>query len=572
MIKNNSVIEDALFQIQNLEESLNKNAQGILSSTMRREIGSLVKESLLEQDEVEDEDDVDVDVSTMDDLEDIDADTDNLDDVDDEDDFSLDVDDTEDDMMDLPTMDSDEDTIDLTKASDAEVLRVFKAMGDEDGVIVKKENNMLHLSDNENDTEYLIQLGESDMPMRDSMMDDMPMRGSMRGSRMDDIPMRGSMKGSMMGDEFGDYDKFGDYDEFGDEDDYSSNKFSFDEFGEENDDDFSFGEFKEIEDLTQQSLENDKKEMGEETIYELELDDEGLSGDRHPIEFMEMDDYDTSDNVDRYFEEDPYAEEDPYMEDELYSNEMPVGRSITDELEEGWMNEAKMKAKAKGMGMGNASKFRYDKKPNQSGGFKTTMKQGTRGVGMGKAKFEYKEEVNYEGFGMKPKARGEFKEASRTLGNGKRWGREGLDKPKAAPRHLRKESTEELDLLRAKNGEYRKALDLFRTKLNEVAVFNSNLAYATRLFTEHSTTKQEKINILRRFDNAETLKESKNLYKYIKGELSEVTSKGDGTITESVQRTISKVPTTGSAVNLIESKTYENPQFLRMKDLMGKLK
>jgi hypothetical protein len=29
---------------------------------------------------------------------------------------------------------------------------------------------------------------------------------------------------------------------------------------------------------------------------------------------------------------------------------------------------------------------------------------------------------------------------------------------------------------------------------------------------------------------------------------------------------------TGSAVNLIESKTYENPQFLRMKDLMAKLK
>ena len=557
MIKNNSVIEDALFQIKNLEESLNKNAQGILSSTMKREIGSLVKESLLEQDEVEDEDDVDVDVSTMDDLEDIDADTDNLDDVDDDDDFSLDVDDTEDDMMDLPTMDSDEDTIDLTKASDAEVLRVFKAMGDEDGVIVKKENNMLHLSDNENDTEYLIQLGESDMPMRgsmrDSMMDDMPMRGSMRGSMKDDPEYDYE---DPFGDEFG--DEFGN--EFGNEDDYSPNNLSFDEFGDDDYEDrdgfdkhssnkFSFDEFGEEEDPF------NSKNKSQETIYELELDDDGLSGDRHPIEFMEMDDYDMSDNEDRY------------MGDELYSDNMP-----TDEFLEGWMNEAKMKAKAKGMGMGNASKFKYDKKPNQSGGFKTTMKQGTRGVGMGKAKFEYKEEVNDEGFGMKPKARGEFKEASRTLGNGKRWGREGLDKPKAAPRHLRKESTEELDLLRAKNGEYRKALDLFRTKLNEVAVFNSNLAYATRLFTEHSTTKQEKINILRRFDNAETLKESKNLYKYIKGELSEVTSKGDGTITESVQRTISRVPTTGSAVNLIESKTYENPQFLRMKDLMGKLK
>ena len=554
MIKNNSVIEDALFQIKNLEESLNKNAQGILSSTMRREIGSLVKESLLEQDEVEDDEDVDVDVSTMDDLEDIDADTDNLDDVDDDDDFSLDVDDTEDDMMDLPTMDSDEDTIDLTKASDAEVLRVFKAMGDEDGVIVKKENNMLHLSDNENDTEYLIQLGESDMPMR----------GSMRDSMMDDMPMRGSMRGSMKDDPEYDYeDPFGDEfgDEFGNEDDYSPNNLSFDEFGDDDYEDrdgfdkhssnkFSFDEFGEEEDPF------NSKNKSQETIYELELDDDGLSGDRHPIEFKEMDDYDMSDNEDRYVSD----------EDEIYPDDMP-----TDEFLEGWMNEAKMKAKAKGMGMGNASKFRYDKKPNQSGGFKTTMKQGTRGVGMGKAKFEYKEEVNDEGFGMKPKPRGEFKESSRTLGNGKRWGREGLDKPKAAPRHLRKESTEELDLLRAKNGEYRKALDLFRTKLNEVAVFNSNLAYATRLFTEHSTTKQEKINILRRFDNAETLKESKNLYKYIKGELSEVTSKGDGTITESVQRTISRVPTTGSAVNLIESKMYENPQFLRMKDLMGKL-
>ena len=61
------------------------------------------------------------------------------------------------------------------------------------------------------------------------------------------------------------------------------------------------------------------------------------------------------------------------------------------------------------------------------------------------------------------------------------------------------------------NEEYRKALNIFRTKLNEVAVFNSNLAYATRLFTEHTTTKQEKINILKRFDNVETIKESKNL-------------------------------------------------------------
>jgi hypothetical protein len=167
--------------------------------------------------------------------------------------------------------------------------------------------------------------------------------------------------------------------------------------------------------------------------------------------------------------------------------------------------------------------------------------------------------------------KGEQKEASRTLGNGKYWGREGLPKPKAAPRHIRKESIEsqEMEVLREKNEEYRKALNIFRDKLNEVAVFNSNLAYATRLFTEHSTSKQEKINILKRFDDVETIKESKTLYKIIKDELS--VSKPNQ-VNESIERTINKVPTTGSAINLIESKTYENPQFMRMKDLMSKLK
>jgi len=104
--------------------------------------------------------------------------------------------------------------------------------------------------------------------------------------------------------------------------------------------------------------------------------------------------------------------------------------------------------------------------------------------------------------------------------------------------------------------------------LNEVAVFNSNLAYATRLFTENTTTKQEKINILRRFDSVETLKESKGLYKTFKDEFE---GKSANTISESMSEKVSKSPSKGSSSNLIESKTYENPQFMRMKDLMSKI-
>jgi len=167
---------------------------------------------------------------------------------------------------------------------------------------------------------------------------------------------------------------------------------------------------------------------------------------------------------------------------------------------------------------------------------------------------------------------GEYKESSiQSNVNGRALNKKPQGFPKSLKRPAQRNEALEKEVaqLREKNEEYRKALNIFKEKLNEVAVFNSNLAYATRLFTEHSTTKQEKINILRRFDSAETIKESKGLYKIIKEDLD---SKENTTVvTESVSAKVQKSPSKGSATNLIESKTYENPQFLRMKDLMGKL-
>jgi hypothetical protein len=232
--------------------------------------------------------------------------------------------------------------------------------------------------------------------------------------------------------------------------------------------------------------------------------------------------------------------------------------------------------KPKGVGMGKGPNVKvYSKNPNQGTGFKTKMKQGPRAVGTGKAKFEYKKGENLGDKLGKNKMvkKAETKEGVRTLGTGSIAGRKGgLPKPRAHSAFnmaLKESNTKEVQVLREKNEEYRKALNIFRNKLNEVAVFNSNLAYATRLFTEHSTSKQEKINILRRFDGVESIKESKGLYKTIKDELSPTTSQS---MNESFERKIENAPTTGSAINLIENKTYENPQFLRMKDLMSKMK
>ena len=474
MAEKKSLVEETLLQMRSLENVISENAKGILHSTMREEIGELVKESLKEAEDEESEEMYEQDVDMTDDSED---ETDDMTDTEDdmEDDETDDMDDMEDDEtddMDM-TMDDEEEPIDLTSASDEEILKVFKGMGEEDGIIVKKDGNTVDLQDTNDDSHYKISLGEG----------------------------------------FDDEDE-----DFGMSDDMSSMSEEEVEEG-----------WEEISPI--HGMDDESEEEDEEVMFEIEMDDT---------------------NLDESEEEMDESEEESMEEmDESWSEEEE------ESIEEGF--------KPKGKGIGKA-KFQYKK---AKGGFKETMKQGTKGVGMGKPKFEFKKGENMGGTNKVVK-KTETKEASRTLGAGKRFGRNGLPKPKSAPRHLNVESVErEVKLLREKNEEYRKALNVFRSKLNEVAVFNSNLAYATRLFTEHSTTKQEKINILRRFDSVESLKESKSLYKIVKDELS---SQGGGKIMkESIQDKIEKTPSSGSAANLIESKTYENPQFMRMKDLMSKM-
>jgi len=496
MAKEKSLVEEAIIQMKNLEETVAENAKGILASTMKEEIKELVKESLSEQEEDEIETDVEMDMDEpeMDDEEseemglDMDMDTDNIEDF---------------------------DTIDLTGKSDEEVLKVFELMGPEDQIMVSKDDKgNIHLKDNENGKEYMIvQEGEDDM------MEDMDMEEMMNSEEemMEDMDMEEMMNSEEEMMEDMDMDDMDDMDM----DNIYSKVFDDEEESE--------GMVYEIE----MDESEDDEEESEEVVYEIEMD--------------ESEDEDNDDES-----------EDEESEEET----------------EGYIEEAKKAFKAKGKGMGNPSKFKYEKSPNQSG-FKTKMKEAPKSVGTGKAKFEFKDGENAGSKLGKNKVvkKAETKEASRTLGSGSYFRKGGLPKKRAHSKfnmNIKENTdTQELQILREKNEEYRKALNVFRNKLNEVAVFNSNLAYATRLFTEHSTSKQEKINILRRFDGVETLKESKNLYKTIKEELS---GSSVQPMNESITEKIEKAPSTGSAVNLIESKTYENPQFLRMKDLMAKLK
>ena len=408
-----SILEQALLQVQNLEEAVKQNAKGILASTMKEELKDLLKESLEEEEEAPEEDakpeeeveqdvtaddedtddeseeDVDADVDMDTDLDndetdtDVDADVDMDADMDTDMGADMDTDmDTDSESMDDEGSMDDEDVMDMTSASDDEVLKVFKAMKPEDGIVVKKDGNNVEFGDGED--EYIIKLD---------------------------------------GEESSDVDS-----------DFSS------DMGEDLNMDTEVEE-----EWNEEEMSSDDQE--EETIYEIELDEE-------------------------------------------------------DEVEEPKKVEATEAARTKSNPHGN--------------------KNGMNRAGLPSKKM--------------------YKAGS------------GIN--------------EEVETLKKQNAEYKKALVLFKDKLNEVAVFNANLAYATRLFTEHSTTKQEKLNILKRFDTISTMNESKGLFNTIKTELGSKT-----TVTESVAKKISNTPSTSSSAEVLsESKAYENPQFSRIKEMMRKIK
>ena len=114
--------------------------------------------------------------------------------------------------------------------------------------------------------------------------------------------------------------------------------------------------------------------------------------------------------------------------------------------------------------------------------------------------------------------------------------------------------------------DYKSAIKTLKTQLQEVALFTSNLTYAVKLMTENSTTKDEKLDILKRFDSAKTLTESREIYNNMET-LFKSTKKDQTQIVE--EKVIGAPKTSGSSLN--ESSTYKSPQLNRILDLMQKI-
>ena len=529
MADNKSVLEQALLEAQQLEEAVKSNAKGILAATMKQEIEELVKESLTEQEEDDfvDVEDTEEESFGFDDEDSDDEEYENL-----EDEVSDELPDEEEAMVSID-MDADE-PLDLTLASDEEVLKVFKAMGSEDGIVVTQDGDTIDIEDQEAGTEYKIELAENKLNSFRGLINE----GNYKSDKHESV----------------------------------------------------------IDDESDEMLEGMKKDM-----YELKMDDE-------PMYEVEIEDDATVEELDEY--------------DEGYNARLDTAigsrdgaeshflQSLLDRRHESEGMEKHLKHpkfsgnKHSEQHMDEGGMFKGDQGGRDYAGYKGTdpgykaKRRGDIHGDQGGHDFEHHEaydEETYEGHYGKEHHEGygkehheaydeEMREASRTYGFGSKSGR-GLRKAitpnrnyeypmnESTKKHLNniirtaKQLQEENQAYREKNKEYRQALKLFREKLNEVAVFNANLAYSTKLFTENTTTKKEKINILRRFDNVKTLNESKNLFNSINGELSSKVNK----LNESVQKTITKTPSGGSSINLIETKTYENPQIARMKDIMSKL-
>ena len=440
--KTESLVEEALLQMKSIEEAISENAKGILASTMKEEIGELVRESILgskrslkeqaqggeepQEPEQEGEEEVSAEEEVV--TQQPEAGADNGEGA-------------------MPPAEQELPPLDMSNASMPELMKVFKAMGDEDGFIIKKDGDYVHLKDGKANTEYLISLAaeEPEPPMEQPI-----------------------------------------------------------------------------------------EQMAENTTYELVFEDDSMMGGMSELDYNEGMDH---------------------MDEDMYEMDYNEGMGHMDEMDD------------------QVYEIDQESLENVVEAFKAKGKIGKLKTKIYPSKLKHgvtetdEDEISDGWMDEEEDDDAETAEAARTYGNGSKKGR-GLRKAITPNRNLTYES-HEFETLKEKNEEYRKALDFFRNKLNEVAIFNSNLAYATRLFTEHSTTKQEKINILRRFDNVDSLKESKSLYKTIKEELGDTPN---SVMTESITQKVIKTPSNGSASNLIESKAYENPQFMRMKDLMNKIK
>jgi len=433
MKKTNSIIEEALIEASQLEEAVKEVGKEVLASAMKQEIEDLIKGSLTEEEEVEspEMDSMGMETPEM-------PEVPEMPEMDDE---NPEMDDEE----------GDEEVMDMTQASDTDVIKVFKAMGPEDSIEVTKTDNGVRLKDG--DKEYILQM-EGVEEMTDEELD-----------------------------EYLDEAAFEDFDD----------------------------------------LEIEMDDDDDEILYDIEMDEDvypvadGMMDEDEEFEswMREMMDED-NEELDEYGDEHPISTKDALEKEEvMYEIELSEEEEVIDEDEDEDEDDEDLEEAARTYGFGS--------------------KDGSRGLRKAitpNRNYSYKNGFKVESLSRKLSL-----------------------------------VESELESYKAKNVEYKKALSTLKEKMNEMAVYYTNLSYTNKLFTEHTTTKKEKLDILKRFDNVKNINESKSLFGSITDELSNKKSISNlGDLSESVDRSLNS-----SSSKLTESVVYEDPKIKQIKELMAKL-
>jgi hypothetical protein len=405
---------------------------------MKQEIEDLIKSSLTEEEEVEspEMDSMGMETPEM-------SEVPEMPEMDDEDSEMPEMDDEE----------GDEEVMDMTQASDTDVIKVFKAMGPEDSIEVTKTDNGVRLKDG--DKEYILQM-EGVEEMTDEELD-----------------------------EYLDEAAFEDFDD----------------------------------------LEMEMDDDDDEVLYDIEMDDDedvypvadGMMDEDEEFEgwMREMMDED-NEELDEYGDEHPMSTKDALEKEEvMYEIELSEEEEVIDEDEDTDEDDDELEEAARTYGFGS--------------------KDGSRGLRKAitpNRNYSYKNGVKVESLNRKLSL-----------------------------------VESELKSYKTKNEDYKKALSTLKEKMNEMAVYYTNLSYTNKLFTEHTTTKKEKLDILKRFDNVKNINESKSLFGSITDELSNKKSISNlGDLSESVDRSLNS-----SSSKLTESVVYEDPKIKQIKELMAKL-
>ena len=496
--KRKSIIDEALLESEQIEKAFEANAKEVLTRTMSSEIEELVKESLKDSRIGLTEDEDEEEFAGLDAGDELDLG-----------DLDLDDEDEMEDELDLDLDDEDDVYVDdLTGSDDETIINVFKKMSPEDEIEVVQDGGNIEIKDNATGAEYKIELGGMDNTENEMDVEDFDL------------------------------------------DDESEEEESEEEM-EEMEEGVIYEIILDDESEEEESEEEEKEEVEESSVHTK------VNLRRNNLKPSNLKNESISPSTKRVISENRELKNKVKMylkeSDTISLSKRVIHRQITPENVDKYLMGTKIpKNQVLNMLDGGHSVSMFSNSKSTTGPQGRHKKVFVFSKDGETCYYKETDELIWcernEGF---QGSQGKFEGMAHNYINENRELKNQVSNVQSENEQLKEDYNKMVD-----------ALKQFRDKLNEVAVFNSNLTYAVRLFTENTTTKDEKMEIIKRFDDVKTLKESKTTYKQLVKEISKKEP-----IKESIEDKFNTTKTSGSSTLINESKVYVNPELEKMKKL-----